>query len=184
MTRKPQALCGSAAVPLLALATLAACASEIPLRIEAERSPTADFYTYRTYAWMFPPLQETAQRPRGGRALLDWRIRSAVDRQLSARGFEKASSGRPDLLIDYHIELREKNTETFSDYLAYRKSGGQEWLTEAYVFGYQEGTLTIEIDDAATRHLLWRASATGLVEPERQEERVNAAVQRMFERFP
>jgi hypothetical protein len=116
--------------------------------------------------------------------LLNWRIRSAVDRQLSARGFEKVSSGRPDLLVDYRIEIREKNTESFGDYMAYRQSGGQEWLTEAFVFGYQEGTVTIEVDEATTGKMVWRASATGLVDPETHDEQVSDAVGRMFERFP
>jgi hypothetical protein len=176
---------GPAALILVALAMLTACASKIPVRIDAERSPTANFYVYQTYDWLTPLSPEEArERPHGGRALLNWRIRSEVARQLSARGLEKVSSGRPDLLVDYRVEIREKNTESFGDYMAYRNSGGQEWLTEAFVFGYQEGAVTIEVDEAATQKMVWRASATGLVDPETQGELVTDTVRRMFERFP
>jgi hypothetical protein len=176
-TRSPAALI------LVGLPMLAACASKMPIRIDAQRSPTANFYAYRTYDWL-TPQDEARGQPRGGRALLNWRIRTAVERELSARGFERVSSGRPDVLVDYRVEIREKNTQTFGDYMAYRQSGGQEWLTEAYVFGYHEGTVTIEVEDAATRKMVWRASAAGLVDPEAQAELVTDTVRRMFERFP
>ncbi len=176
---------GAATLALLAVATtLAACASKNTVRIDAERSPTADFYAYRTYDFVIPPPVETRDPPQGGRTLLAWHIRSVVDRQLSARGFTKASSGRPDLLVDYRLDIRDKNVETFSDYAAYRESGGKGWLTEAFVYGYQEGTVTVEIDEAATGRLIWRATASGLVDPEMHDEQVRDAVQRMFERFP
>ena len=177
---------GGTALALLAAATtLAACASKATtVRIDAERSPTADFYAYRTYDFAIPPPVETREPPQGGRSLLDWHIRSVVDRQLSARGFTKVSSGRPDLLVDYRLDIRDKNVETFSDYAAYRESGGKGWLTEAFVYGYQEGTVTVEIDEAATGRLVWRAAASGLVDPEVHDEQVRDAVQRMFERFP
>ncbi len=183
MSRKSSA--SGRAVWLLGLVMLAACASKIPVRIDAERSATADFYAYRTYDWLTPlSPEEERQRPSGGRALLERRIRSAVERQLSARGFEKVSSGRPDLLVDYRLEIREKPIESFGDYMAYRESGGEELLTEAFVSGYQEGTVSIEVDEAATGRMVWRAAATGLVEPDKQGELVSDTVGRMFERFP
>ncbi len=176
---------GTAALVSLAVAaTLAACASKTTVRIDAERSPTADFYAYRTYDFAIPPPVETREPPQGGRPLLDWHIRSVIDRQLSARGFTKASSRRPDLLVDYRLDIRDKNVETFSDYATYRESGGKGWLTEAFVYGYQEGTVTIEIDEGATGRLVWRATASGLVDPEVHDEQVRDTVQQMFERFP
>jgi hypothetical protein len=166
------------------LAALAACASKPTLHVSAERSAAVDFSTYRTYRWASAPPEVTLERARTARELLDWRIRNGIDSQLAARGYEQVPSGKADLIVAYHLDLREKNTESVGDYITYRQSGGQEGPQEAYVFGYQEGTLVVEAVDGATRSLLWRSAAGPLLNPEAQQERVREAVQRMMERFP
>jgi hypothetical protein len=53
---------------------------------------------------------------------------------------------------------------------------------------YHEGTLTIDIVDAASRQLIWQASAAADVEqslgPEERDARINNVVRAMLAHFP
>ena len=167
-----------------ALATLTGCTSKPTLRVSAERSPAADFSAYRTYAWATTPVESLSERPRTGPDLLNWRIRNAIEKQLVARGYEEAAAGRADLSIVFHIRRRDAHTETVQDFIQYRESGGQEGMQEAYTFGYEEGTVIIEVLDAATERLVWRSTAGPVINPETQPEKVAEAVQSMMARFP
>lgn len=166
------------------MAALPACASKPALRVSAERSAAADFSTYRTYRWATELPQSVPGRPRSGMDLLDWRIRAIIEKQLAARGYDAVSSGPADLVIDYHVKLREAQTDSVQDFIRYRESGGQEGPQESYVFGYQEGTVIIELVDAATQRLVWRSTAGPLISPETQQEKVSEAVRSMMERLP
>jgi hypothetical protein len=166
------------------LAALAACASKPVLHVSAERSPTADFAAYRTYRWAVAPAEVPLDHARTSRELLDWRIRNGIESQLAARGYQQVPSGKADVIVGYHLDLRETNTESVGDYIHYRQSGGQEGPQEAYVFGYEVGTLVIEAFDGATRRLVWRSAAGPLLTPETQQDKVREAVRRMMERFP
>ena len=168
----------------LSVATLAGCASTPALRVSAERSTAADFSAYRTYRWATAPADTLDERPRTGMDLLDWRIRTAIEKQLTARGYDEVASGRADFVVAYHVDFREAHTESVGDFIRYRESGGQEGPQEAYVFGYQEGTIIIEVLDEATQRLVWRSTATPLINPENEQEKVSEAVQTMMARFP
>ena len=178
MQRRPELLL------VVLLAALAGCASKPVLRVSAERSAATDFAAYRTYRWASVAPEASLDRARSGRELLDWRIRNGIENQLAARGYEQVQSGKADIIVGYHLDLREKNTESVGDYVRYRESGGQEGMQEAYVFGYQEGTLVIEAVDGATRRLVWHSAAGPLLNPDIQQDQVREAVQRMMERFP
>jgi hypothetical protein len=160
------------------------CASKPTLRISAERSAAVDFSGYHTYRWARPLPEVSMEHPRSGRDLLDWRIRTAIEKQLAIKGYVEATSAKADLLVVYHLEIREKNTDSVADFLDYRQGGGDADMQEAFVFGYQEGTLVIEVLDAASRRLVWRGVAGPLISPDSQQERVRSAVDQVMARFP
>lgn len=168
---------------ILLLLTVNACATTNPIVVKAESSPTADFARYATYAWLYAPPEGHGRGPRSESELLDWRIRAAVDTQLAARGYQ-TTAAHPDFLVAYHIERTEKTTDSFSDYWRYRQSGGEADPAEAYVFGYEEGSLILEFTDARTRQLVWRASATAMLSADKQQERTQEAVRLMLRRLP
>ncbi|MFN8628426.1 MAG: DUF4136 domain-containing protein [Candidatus Binatia bacterium] len=179
------------AVRLAILLLLAVCGGCLPwrgkptepVRIESEESPTARLYQYRTYRWVWEPTPEpSAQRTQAD--LRDWRVRTAVEAQLAERGYEKATGPRADFLIDYHTEYRPRTVSTFSEYLKYRDYGGTMDISEVYVVGYEEAVLIVEIFDAKSRQLAWRASATTVVNPKDQQDRMAEAVRQIFLRFP
>lgn len=115
---------------------------------------------------------------------MDWQIRTIIENQLTAKGYDEVSSGHADLIITYHLDVREGHTNSVQDFIAYRENGGDEGMQEAYVYGYQQGTFVIEAVDAGTRRLVWRGSAGSVINPDKQQDRVREAVQRVMERFP
>jgi hypothetical protein len=76
--------------------------------------------------------------------------------------------------------------QTINRWYGYRAGG---WGgPQTYAYDYDEGTLLIDVADPATMQLLWRGSATGVVDPqaspEKRELRINDAVERMLADFP
>ena len=107
------------------------------------------------------------------------------DRQMAARGYQLVGNDGADLLVAYRVDTREREMEdSFSDYAQYRRAGGTEDPGTAWVQGYEEGTLVIEVSDARARELVWFGSATAVVNPKLREKRMPIAVERIFERFP
>ena len=171
---------------LMLSVALAACATPPSADIDFDYDTAADFTALKTFGWM-PPTGNAV-----GDELLVKRIRSAVDTQLQAKG-RTASAASPDFLIG--MQLSGKTTYGGSVGVgmsvgipvgrAGRVSvgGGKSKPIEK-----KEGTLVLDFLDAKTKSLVWRATASGAVEPsstpEYQQNRINAIVAEMFERFP
>jgi hypothetical protein len=175
----------STAVLLAALA-LAGCAAHVAVTADYERS--VNFAALRTYGWR-PGAQQEVGDPRFDNTLLDMRVRAAVDRVLSARGYQKAAPGTmADFLVGYHAVVRQKTTfQTVNRRYGYRVGVRGSW-PQAYVHDYDEGTLLIDIIDPANMDLLWRGTGTGVVDPqaspEKRERRINEAVDAILAKFP
>src|SRR5262249_28811419 len=114
--------------------------------------------------------------------LEDWRIRNDVDAVLDQRGLVKGSS--PSLLVDYGVATEREYTESFSDYGRYVMEGGRGSLADAFVTGYESGTLVIHLYDGRTGQLVWRASATAVVEEGDKSQHTREAIQAMFAKLP
>jgi len=124
--------------------------------------------------------------------LLVKRIKTTVDSQLQAKGPVPAEAN-PDFLIG--MQLSGKSTYGGSTGVgvsvgipvgrAGRVSvgGGKSQAIEK-----KEGTLVLDFVDAKSKSLLWRATASGAVEPksspEQQQQRINAVVAEMLSYFP
>jgi hypothetical protein len=175
---------GSGRVPaLLALLCVVACASASGVRIRSDRNPAADFGRYRRYAWASAPFGGGQWPARNDRTAFDWRVRELVDQELARRGYVRGSPA--DILVDYNIDTREKEmSDTLGEYARYRAAGGDGALSDVWVQGYSEGTLVVEVSDAATRALVWYGSATAVVNPSMREQRLPDAMQRIFAQFP
>jgi hypothetical protein len=167
---------------LLALATVLGCTGNKML-IRAELDPAANVGTYRTFAWL-PVQPGIPGDPRQDNIILDRDIRATVDQSLVEKGYVKASSGTPDFLIGYRADIREKVIHSILDYYEYRQAGGTDAVTDAYVFGHEEGSLTLDVVDGRSRQLVWRASATAVVDPTQRKTRIEEALRRMLAQFP
>ncbi len=151
------------------------------MQFDADFDPATDFSKYRTFFWAVD--QRETGDPRLDNPVLDARIRSAVDQQLTATGLTKVEGRSGDLGVRYHAVLQDLvRTDTFDD--AYAGVFRQETVSTPYT----EGTLVLDLYDGATTELVWRGSAQAEVnqnnDPRRQSERINEAVRQMLEQYP
>jgi len=172
---------------LLALLALAGCTSGPSIYVNTD--PSASFSTYRTYNFMEPLGTD---RP-GYSSVLSEFLRIAAARELEARGYRK--SDNPDLLINFNVQTQEKvqssTTPTgpaYGGYYGYRRGYYGVWGGyETTVTQYTEGTLTVDVVDAARKQLAWDGTAVGRVrETDRQnlQPAVDAVVAQIFAKFP
>lgn len=170
-------------LPLLAI-VLAACAAP-RVRVTSDHDPAAPLATYRTYAWLDTPPAPTSPYPNRAAAGLDWRIRSLVDRDLAAKGYTQRPRDAADFLIGYRVAVKEENTDSFSQYFAYRAAGGTKDLSEAFVRGYEVGTLALAMVEPTSRRIVWRAAAAAQIGPQGTNDALVArAVHDMLAGFP
>lgn len=173
-----------------ALALVAAGCVGFP--VESDYDPQADFSGYRSWYWL--PPRETGD-PRIDNDLVAARIRRAIERTLSARGYVKTSTGEGDFGVGYHGFIQAKtDVRTIDRYYGYGRGWGMYGpgyggiATETYVDQYDEGTLIIDIVDTRSHKLVWRGSTRGRVSddttPEERDERAQAAVDAILAEFP
>lgn len=160
---------------------VAGCSQTV--HVTAEADPQASFRGYATYAWLAPPEEQQVD-PRRNSELLQWRVQTAVDAQLARRGWGRSDPQNADLLVQFHLLLRERTTDTFQEYYWYRRTGGSGGPQEAYVLGYLEGRLVIEFFEAGTQRRLWRSTATAPVERPEEPHTLLNAIPSMFDRLP
>jgi hypothetical protein len=139
----------------------------------------ANFAAYRTYTWV------------GGTTLAaddlnHARIVAAVDRELAAKGLaQEDSTANPDVQVLYLVGLRQDLEFNGYDNRLAVPDGGASW---ARVEPVPVGTLAVEIIDAKSHALVWRAAATKDLDlgqsPERWERNLNKAVEKMFKHYP
>lgn len=162
---------------------LAACASDPVVR--TDHDPAAGFADYRTYAWQ--------QEPPISNPLVKQRLVAAIDAELAAHGWARASEDEADVALVGNVAThREQTLETF-----YGDPGWGEWgwrgvggvgghYRTTHVYTYTVGTLVLDMFDTKTRRAVWRATAEGTVPetPERTNAAIRKAVIRMFAGFP
>lgn len=170
---------------LLVALVLAGCAR---ITVTADHDPSANFGALHTYAWR-PGPQQGVGDPRFDSTLIDKRVRAAIDRVLASKGYRAAAPGTTaDFLVGYHAVVRQRTSaQTINRWYGYRVvtlPGGPG----THAHDYDEGTLLIDVLDPATMQLLWRGSGTGVVDPqaspEKREQRINDAVERILADFP
>ena len=149
----------------------------------------SNFSAYHTYSWMPITINEgqtNAETAVQSNTLLDSRIRSAVNTNMTAKGF-KVDDQNPDILVVYHTGMQNKVNVT--DY-GYTYAGSYwGWAgNDVDVYNYTEGTLLVDLVDAKTKKLAWRGSASGVVEPgnspEKITENINDVVSQIFGNYP
>jgi hypothetical protein len=172
---------------LLALLAVAGCST---ISVNHDYDTQADFTAYRTFAWMERDAGQPAdaQQAQQNSGLLDRRIRSAVERELTERGMTAAAADQADVHLVYHVGTEDKLQVTdwgysYSNY--YWGYGGRQ----IDVYQYTQGTLIIDVVDNARDSLVWRGSGTKTIEsrqlsPEEQQARIDQAVYEIMKSFP
>jgi hypothetical protein len=171
-------------IAAVALLLAVACAT---FHVESDWDPEADFSTLRTWDWLDQAEQEPGH-PLLRSPLLHERIRRAVEDELVRRGHPKATGGRPDFRVGYHLSLEQKlDVYTIDRTYGYGRFGAWTY-PETHVNEYQEGTLILDVVDARRGKLAWRGWASRPVyeqpSPEESERNAREAVAAILEKFP
>ena len=131
-----------------------------------------DFSKYRSYAWA--PVQTVAN------PLVDKRIVAAIDGELAKKGWAR-DGGSPSAVVRYQAALQESRQLV-------GWSSGPRWNAIGSVREEKivTGQMVVDIYDAASQQLIWRGIVSDAVsdKPETNEKRLNAAVAKLFKKFP
>jgi hypothetical protein len=160
------------------------CASA--MTVSSHVRPNVDFAQYRTYDWGPADALPTGDPRLDENPVFKDNLQGGIDKQLAAKGYERASSGAPDLLIHYHASVNERIDVDRAD----RNRGYcYDEDCQVRVFEYEEGTVVVDVVDPRTNRVIWRGWAqdtlTDLIDnPDRMRRRVEEAVVRMLSMFP
>ena len=169
----------------LAALTLAGCATRI---VSSHVEMTADFANYRTYDWAPADTLPTGDARLDNNEFLRDYIQGAIEKELAARRLTLVSN-EPDLQIHWHTNVTrehavEAHRREYGDY-----PNGQGSSSDREIVEYEIGTLLIDVVDARSKKLVWRAWArenySGVIDTqERLRLTVLDAIAAMMRRFP
>jgi Domain of unknown function (DUF4136) len=179
------------------LLAAAACTALPKTGYDFDRS--ANFRGYKTYAWVAGEQEKTGDR-RADSSAVDMRIRIAVGTQLRLKGYKTLPEGKPDFYVAYHLGLKDSSPTVSSQYFS-EGMAGHGFVHSADTrpvsdhtpainepSSYLTGTLLIDIIDAESQKLVWRATAAGDVDKgltsEQRDERTKAIVHQLLSHFP
>jgi len=157
----------------LSLVFAAACAY-VPVDVESDAARAPG----RSWTWL--PRSPVA-RGEAEFALIDERVRAAVERDLALRRFKKVEKERPDFLVTYYAALDKPIAAEAITYAAGVPSAAKQ------VASYPQGSLVIDVLDAKTGKLIWRGVGRRVFgaeqTPEERKERIDDAVASVVDEF-
>jgi hypothetical protein len=164
--------------------TIATClASCAPVRVNSYAVPTTDLRSYRSYAWDGAELGQTGDPRLDNNGFFKERVQQAADAQMAFRGYEKMSSGTPDLVLHVHARVGQRIDSAELDDI----TGVCTDECRSYV--YDEGTILIDIVDGRTSALIWRGwaerSLDRIVDDQAwMNQTIDGAISLIFARLP
>ena len=175
-------MCKRTLIVLLAVAAMAGCAT---LTVSSHIERTANFSDYVTYDWG-PPDNLPVGDPRlDNNPFFRDHLQGAIEKQLAMKGYERALSGDPDLLVHYHASVSQKVDVYETD----RQYGYCYADCQPQVVDYEQGTLVVDIVDAKTSKVVWRGWAqdvmNGVIDnQDRLDQQVDEGVTKMMLLLP
>ena len=166
-----------------ALLTVAA-AGCAPMMVSSHVERGLDLTRYRTFEWGPADALPTGDPRLDNNRFFSQRVEEAVDLQLTARGFEKASRGDADLLIRIHARVDQRLESAALD-----RIDGHCIDNDCRSLVYDTGTLLVDMTDRRTNRLAWRGWAEGSLDGVIDDQRwmeivIDEAVARILARVP
>jgi hypothetical protein len=162
---------------------LVGCSPEI--RVHTDCDPEYDLWAFKTFDWGQKVNIEEGKNPFHYNELNDKRIKSAVQDQLTSRGY-LLTDAHPDLILHYHIIVDNKSVLVTEPY-GYNYSTYWRRM-ETNIYSYREGTLILDLMDSQTNNLIWRGWAVSPLDssykPEEIDRLIKTAVAKIFKKFP
>lgn len=145
-------------------------------KINIEFDQSADFSRYRTFAIRGGQLN--SKDPGLNSELTRKKIDSDIEHALTGKGLSQ-TTGRADLNVRYHFgSARKQQVERYP-------AGWRGWGTRVVRVPYTEGTLVIDLHDATSKSLVWRAIARqDKSKPADLSGKLDDMVRKSFDKYP
>jgi hypothetical protein len=147
--------------------------------------PDTDFSKFKTYKWV--PIEGGTKLD----SITDSQIKTAVDKQLAAKGLTKTDDDKADLYIGYQAAIgqeRQWNTYNMGGGWGYgpRWGGGMGTATSSTI---NVGTLGLDMYDTSAKQLVWRGLVSKTLDdkatPEKREKNLDKAMDKLLKKnFP
>jgi hypothetical protein len=160
-----------------------ACASN-PMHVRVDHDPVRSVTGYRTFGFYEQPSTDSARY----QTLLTSHLQASTRQQLESRGYV-FSQENPQLLVNFVVNVRQQQQIQTTPAggvglrTAYRGIGGYDIET----ITTKQGTVTIDVVDAANRSIVWQGVGEGVISPKAERNTgavVNGAVTEIFREFP
>lgn len=163
----------------LLILAVAGCNS---IEVRSDFDPEVDFRQYRTFNFL-PKRPGPGRDPLTEGALIRKRVHAAVRAQLESKGYAFSESGTPDLLVAYHVNVKERVDVTS---YGYHRWDGWSGAGGVDVYRYNEGQLILDLIESKSKDLVWRGWATAVVgdTPDSQPGKLEEAIEKILARYP
>jgi len=182
---------------VVAVLALAVAVVQAGVKVRAEFDKEYDFSKVRTFGWHPDGAGEVKLLMREGgdpeqiRARWEPTIKDAVAQELTKRGLAAATSGVPDLYLNYYF-LSGPNSEaqTRGQFIgAVPPWGVPDFeMTTTSLKIFEQGTLILDLIDGPKRQIVWRGIAEAEVDRQRtpveREKRLREAVVELLKKYP
>jgi len=175
---------------LLFVMTVGACTG---VRVSQDYDLGKPLPVMTTYRWQAAAQAATGD-VRVDNPLLNERIRGAIDKTFTAKGFKKANGDDPDFVVAYQFTIKQKiRTDDLHSGIgvgvgAHGRHGGLVVSSGPSVTQVEQGYLVIDLMAADSGVLLWRGKGTRYLpehaNPEETEKIYNELVAKILEQFP
>lgn len=168
------------------------------INVSTDYALEQDFSAYRNYQWHPDGIEKSASLDAMGGDIFDTRIRRLIEQTMASKGMAKAEPA--DFYVNYSVVTEDRvSINTYNTYGGY----GPGWGYYGYGYGYgawgmggtqtsvsyyTQGTIIIDIVDAGTNTLVFRATADSTLQqsanPAQKERDLSQALTKMFTDFP
>ena len=179
---------------IFACVLVVGCASS-PIKTGADFNQAANFSQYRHFAWLADDPMPVIPDSEPISPLTIHRIKSSIEETLIQKGYEMADrSDGADFVISFVVGTRDKISATSYPRGWYSgRRGGWVWCgpycydDEVIVRTYTEGTLSVDVFDAASREPVWHGWAKKTItqsDRDNPREIIKQAVEQLLGPFP
>lgn len=164
----------------------AGCSSSVS--VSSDYDPANDFSNLKWFRWFGTPKRDAGDPLTN--QLLETRVKLAVEKAMTAKGFVRLDRGEPDFFVAAHGGTKEKMNVTDWGYAYGPYWGGMGYGQNIDVNYYTEASLVIDVVRTAKPvGLVWRGVGTGVTSrtqrtPEEIQERLDDAVAQILADFP
>ncbi len=168
------------------LMVLGACSSAPVEVVSALQLPDVDYNSYQTFNFLDVTLKNDSMADTNSEEIQ--LLKNAIAREMEQLGYNKEPD--PDLwvnigvMVEQKVQTRQTDIREAPIYIGQRR---YHWeAEERIVRRYEQGTVSIDLIDAERRERIWEGVATGILtdNPRKLENRINAAMEQLFDRYP